>query len=95
MNGDTLKDKLPLPKIEDIIDAMAEAKIFSKFDLTSGYWQLLVVFIDDGIVFSRCWEEHLVTLEQVLERFLKYNLIAKPSICLFGTRLIDAFGYTV
>ena len=143
VNGDTLKDKLPLPRIEDIIDALAEAKIFSKFDLTSGYWQLLVderdrnklafttdkgkyrfrcmpfgltnapshfqrmitfvlngirhviIFIDDVIVFSSCWEEHLNTLEQVLERFVKYNLIAKPSKCLFGTFRIDAFGYTV
>ena len=143
VNRDTLKDKLPLPRIEDIIDALAEAKIFSKFDLTSGYWQLLVdekdrnklafttdkgkyrfrcmafgltnapshfqrmitfvlngircviVFIDDIIVFSRCWEEHLVTLEQVLERFVKYNLIAKPSKCLFGTFRIEAFGYAI
>ena len=42
LNDVTIKNKYPLPKIEDLFDQMNGAKIFSKIDLRTGYHQLRV-----------------------------------------------------
>jgi hypothetical protein len=38
----TIKNKYPLPKIEDLFDQLNGAKVFSKIDLCTGYHQLKV-----------------------------------------------------
>jgi hypothetical protein len=38
----TIKNKYPLPKIEDLFDQLNGAKVFSKIDLRTGYHQLKV-----------------------------------------------------
>ena len=40
LNAITRKDVYPLPRIDDILDALAEARYFSTLDLASGYWQI-------------------------------------------------------
>jgi hypothetical protein len=42
LNEVTIKNKYPLPRIEDLFDQMKGAKIFSKIDLRSGYHQLKI-----------------------------------------------------
>jgi hypothetical protein len=42
LNEVTIKDKYPLPQIEDLFDQMRGAKVFSKIDLISGYHQLKI-----------------------------------------------------
>ena len=42
LNDVTIKNKYPLPKIEDLFDQMNGARIFSKIDLRTGYHQLKV-----------------------------------------------------
>jgi hypothetical protein len=41
-NEVTIKNKYPLPRIEDLFDQMTGAKIFLKIDLRSGYHQLKI-----------------------------------------------------
>jgi hypothetical protein len=42
LNMVTIKNKYPLPWINDLFDQLAEAKVFSKIDLRSGYHQLRI-----------------------------------------------------
>jgi len=40
LNERTVKDAYPLPRIDDCLDTLAGAKLFSTFDLRSGYYQV-------------------------------------------------------
>jgi hypothetical protein len=37
-----IKNKYPLPRIEDLLDRLKKAKFFSKIDLRSGYHQMKI-----------------------------------------------------
>ena len=47
LNRVTIKNKYPLPRIEDLFDQLQGAKVFSKIDLQSGYHQLKTKKEDD------------------------------------------------
>jgi hypothetical protein len=42
LNDVTMKNKYPLPRIEDLFDQMRGARVFSKIDLRSGYHQMKI-----------------------------------------------------
>ena len=42
LNEITIKNKYPLPRIDDLFDQLKGAKYFSKIDLRSGYFQLKI-----------------------------------------------------
>ena len=52
-------------------------------------------YIDDIIVFSNSWEDHLIHLKQTLERLRKHKLTAKPAKCQWGASSLSYLGHIV
>ena len=42
LNDITIKNKYPLPRTDELFDKLAKAKIFSKIDLRTGFYQILI-----------------------------------------------------
>jgi hypothetical protein len=42
LNSVSIKNRYPLPRIDDMLDTVAGAKYFTSLDLTSGYWQIQI-----------------------------------------------------
>jgi len=47
LNKVTIKNKYPVPLIQDLLDRLSGASIFTKMDLRSGYWQVRVAEGDE------------------------------------------------
>ena len=54
LNDMTVKDTYPLPRVDDCIDFLGEASVFSMLECDSGYWQISVAVEDqDKTTFTR------------------------------------------
>ena len=146
LNAATVKDAHPLPRIDDLLDALHGAKWFSTVDLKSGYWQVPITeqdkaktafrtssgqlfefnqvpfglcnapatfsrlmdhvlaglhwetclfYLDDIIVFSSTWEEHLARLRQVFQRLRHANLKLGADKCTFADKEVSYLGHRV
>ena len=47
LNKVTIRNKYPLPRIDDLLDSLQGASVFSGLDLTSGYHQIRIC--DDDV----------------------------------------------
>ena len=70
INKVTVKNKYPLPRIEDLFDQLRGASVFSKIDLRSGYYQLRVKEID---VLKTAFRTHYSHCEFLLTPFRLTN----------------------
>ena len=52
-------------------------------------------YIDDIVVFSRTFEEHVELLTEVLKRLEKHNLYIKPKKCTFLEEEVSLLGYRI
>ena len=53
------------------------------------------VYLDDIVVYSRTFEEHLVHLRKVLSMLRQHKLFAKWSKCLLGAEEMEYLGHIV
>ena len=53
------------------------------------------IYIDDLIVYSNTWKEHLDRLERLLNALRKDNLVVKLSKCEFVHAQVEYLGYVV
>ncbi|KAL5471615.1 hypothetical protein EMCRGX_G029750 [Ephydatia muelleri] len=109
LNGVTRKDAQPLPRIDDTLDTLGQACLFSTLDLASGYWQVQVdpkdqektafvtpfVYLDDITVFGKSVEEHLDQLREVLTSLQNAGLKIKPSKCHLMQTRVRYLGHIV
>ena len=144
LNAATIKDAHPLPRIDDLLDALHGAKWFSTLDLKSGYWQVPIAeqdkektafrtssgqlfefnqvpfglcnapatfshlmdrvlaglhwetclfYLDDIIVFSSTWEEHLARLREVFERLRHAKFKLGAAKCTFAAKEVSYLGH--
>ena len=146
LNAATVKDAHPLPRIDDLLNALHGVRWISTLDLKSGYWQVPITecdkakttfrtssgqlyefnqvpfglcnapatfsrlmdrvlaglhwetclfYLDDIIVFSSTWEEHLARLRQVFERLRHTNLKLGAEKCTFAAKEVSNLGHRV
>jgi len=145
LNELTIKNKFPLPVVDELLDELAGTKFFSKLDLRAGYHQIrmrtvdeektafkthhghfqfrvmpfgltnapatfqcimnavfapflrkfVIVFLDDILVYSPSWEDHLTHLRVILDKLRQTQFYAKLSKCSFGKTQIQYLGHII
>lgn len=57
------------------------------------HWKIVLCYIDDLLVFSRTFDEHLSHLDQVFKKLREANLTLKPEKCHFGLEKVMFLGH--
>ena len=65
LNATTVKDAHPLPRIDDLLDALHRALWFSALDFKSGYWQVSIAESDKAKIAFRTSSGQLYEFNQV------------------------------
>ena len=81
MNSITRKDVYPLPRVEDILDTLGEAKYFTSLDVASGYWQVNA-HAKSAFTTHHGLFDHLHHLREVFGHLREAELRRKPKKCL-------------
>nr|GEV64046.1 putative reverse transcriptase domain-containing protein [Tanacetum cinerariifolium] len=96
LNKLTVKNRYPLPRINDLFDQLQGSSVYSKIDLQSAVFmdlmnrvckpyldKFVIVFIDDILIYSMNKKEHEEHLKAILELLKNEELYAKFSKCEF------------
>eukprot|EP00731_Ephydatia_muelleri_P003291 Em0001g3291a len=136
LNSVSKTDAYPMPRVDDLLDELGQARFISTLDLTKGYWQvqpkrkrhsglpfglyqfrrmpfglqgapstfqrmmdsLLVgmqdfaaAYLDDLVIFSRSWPEHMLLLQKLREA----DLTVKQKKCQLAMSRCSYLGHVV
>ena len=58
-------------------------------------WKFALIYVDDILIFSQNFEEHLIHLDQIFQRLREANLKLKPSKCKFATKKVIYLGHVL
>ncbi|GJT21445.1 putative reverse transcriptase domain-containing protein [Tanacetum coccineum] len=104
LNKLTVKNRYPLPRIDDLFDQLQGSSVYSKIDLRSGYHQLRVREEDISKTAFRTRyghyefqnkQEHEEHLKIILELLKKEELYAKFSKCEFWIPKVQFLGHVI
>ncbi|CAI2723349.1 unnamed protein product [Schistosoma spindalis] len=72
------------------------AQTFQRFmdEVTKGL-DFVFVYIDDVLIASKSFHEHIDHLHQLFERFQKYGIVINPSKCIFGVESLEFLGHMI
>jgi hypothetical protein len=57
--------------------------------------KFVLVFIDDILIYSKSWEEHVEHVDRVLQLLKEQQLYGKPSNFFFGVNEVEYLGHIV
>ncbi|GJS61085.1 putative reverse transcriptase domain-containing protein [Tanacetum coccineum] len=97
LNKLTVKNRYPLPRIDDLFNQLQGSSVYSKIDLRSGYHQLRVreEDISKTAFRTRNKQEHEEHLKIILELLKKEELYAKFSKCEFWIPKVQFLGHVI
>ncbi|KAL0307931.1 UNVERIFIED_CONTAM: Retrovirus-related Pol polyprotein from transposon opus [Sesamum calycinum] len=111
LNAVTVRNRFPIPTVDELLDELHGPTIFSKLDLRAGYHHIRLAPSDihktafstvdghfeflDILVYSKDWPSHLLHLRLVLQVLSDHCLFAKSLKCLFGVDSVDYLGHTI
>lgn len=58
-------------------------------------WKSVLVYVDDILIFSRLFDEHLQHLAQVFDRLKNANLKLQPTKCHFAEKEVKFLGHVI
>lgn len=58
-------------------------------------YKFFLIYIDDGLVFSKTFDEHLIHLDRILQKAKEANLSLSVSKCKFGYQEVKLLGHMV
>lgn len=58
-------------------------------------WKSVLVYVDDILIFSRSFDEHLTHLAQVFDRLNEANLKLQPAKCHFAVKEVKFLGHII
>ena len=58
-------------------------------------WDSVFVYLDDILIVSASFEDHLREVERVLDKLREAGLCLKPSKCLFARKEVEYLGFTI
>ena len=58
-------------------------------------WKQCLVYVDDVLIFSKTFDQHLRDIDEVLKRFRAAGLKLKPTKCLFADDEVEYLGFKI
>ncbi|GJW03305.1 putative reverse transcriptase domain-containing protein [Tanacetum coccineum] len=107
LNKLTVKNRYTLPRIDDLFDQLQGSSVYSEIDLRLVFMDLMnrvckpyldkivIVFIDDNLIYSKNKQEHEEHLKLILELLKNKELYAKFSKCEFWIPKVQFLGHVI